>query len=180
MSHPNPQEGLQVDDYLVPAGDEYKISIINFMHDDKQISVKALKKGKNMKYKIYPGVRDADIRYAENKDGETFLGQNPRGDGRLTKMLRELVKGGQIKKTEVILKKKKAPRYYFTLTENGEEFYEEIQKLIKNKKVSRVLYCLTDQKLTRASGLGGRSPFLKKSELDETMMNRSIRQTLIG
>ena len=180
MSHPNPQEGLQVDDYLVPAGDEYKISIINFMHDDKQISVKALKKGKNMKYKIYPGVRDADIRFAENKDGETFLGQNPKGDIRLTKMLRGLVVGGQIKRTGVPLKKKKGPKYYYTLTENGEEFYEEIQKLMRNEKVSRVLYCLKDQNLHRAEGSRWRSPFLKKSELDETMMNRSIRQTLIG
>ena len=165
MSHPNPQEGLQVDDYLVPAGDEYKISIINFMHDDKEFADKALKKGKNMKYKIYPGVRDADIRFAENKDGVTFLGQNPKGDSRLTKMLRELVSGGQIKNTEVILKKKKNARNYFTLTENGKEFYEEIQKLIKNEKVSRVLYCLKDQNLHRAEGSRWRSPFLKKSEV---------------
>ena len=168
MSPPDPQEGLPVDDYLVPAGDEYKISIINFMHDDKEFADKELKKGKNMKYKIYPGVRDADIRFAENKDGVTFLGQNPKGDSRLTKMLRELVRHGLIKKTEVILKKKKGPKYYYTLTENGEEFYEEIQKLMRNEKVSRVLYCLKDQNLHRAEGSRWRSPFLKKSEIVET------------
>ena len=123
-----------------PKDDGYKILIIKFLHDEAVEATFDLRGKEIAIHYKYIGVRRSQISNAlVSVDGKArqLIGA---GDDRLPKILSELEKLKLIEKKEWDTQKWTKTRNYYTLTEDGEKMWDDIQKL-KTEKISKLLYC---------------------------------------
>ena len=117
-----------------PTDDKYKMWVIRFLHDDNVEATYELRQKEMAKHYEYIGVSQADIRNALVPEDEKIKPLIGAGDNRLPRMLSELGKLKLVERTDWILKYGKQPHTYYTLTEDGEKMWDEVQK-VKERKI---------------------------------------------
>jgi len=127
-----------------PTDDKYKMWVIRFLHDDNVEATYELRQKEMAKHYEYIGVSQADIRNALVPEDEKIKPLIGAGDNRLPRMLSELGKLKLVERTDWILKYGKQPHTYYTLTEDGEKMWDEVQK-VKERKISELLYSFKSQ-----------------------------------